>query len=91
MADEKKKVSEKPIDGNKKVSLELFRDSKDYKNDVFVAVNGESCVIARGKKVPVKKKFANVIRNSNIQDEKTAKLMDAKSDEFKSELRARNL
>ena len=39
------------------VEIELFRDNRDYKDDVFVAVNGESCVIARGKKVMVKKKF----------------------------------
>ena len=36
-------------DGNTLVEIELFRDNKDYKDDVFVAVNGESCVIARGK------------------------------------------
>lgn len=81
-----KKTSEKPmvknLDENTLVEIELFRDNKDYKDNVFVAVNGESCVIARGRKVKVKKKFADVIYQSMRQDIKTAKLMDNKSDEF---------
>ena len=48
---------------NTLVEIELFRDNRDYKDDVFVAVNGESCVIARGKKVKVKKKFAQKLIN----------------------------
>lgn len=72
----------KNIDENTLVEIELFRDNKDYKDNVFVAVNGESCVIARGRKVKVKKKFADVIYQSMRQDIKTAKLMEGKSDEF---------
>lgn len=85
MPAEKKKMTEKISEGDKKIQVELFRDNKDYKNDVFVAVNGESCVITRGKKVMAKKKFANILRNSRIQDTNTARLMDEKSDEFKAE------
>ena len=77
--------------GNELVEIELFRDGKDYKDDVFVAVNGESCTIARGKKVKIKKKFADVINQSKAQDVKTANLMDEKSDEYFAETRARNL
>lgn len=73
------------------VEIELFRDNKDYKDDVFVAVNGESCVIKRGQKVKIKKKFADVIENSMRQDIKTAQMMDYKSEEFQSEAAARNL
>ncbi len=96
MATEKKvqtkaKASVKPIDENTMVEIELFRDSKDYKDDVFVAVNGESCVIARGRKVKIKKKFADVLENSMRQDVKTARLMDKKSDEFNAEAAARNI
>lgn len=79
------------INENSLVEIELFRDNKDYKDNVFVAVNGESCVIARGKKVKIKKKFADVIENSMRQDVKTAKLMDNKSDEFFKEAIARNM
>lgn len=73
------------------VEIELFRDNKDYKDNVFVAVNGESCVIQRGKKVNVKKKFADVLENSMRQDIKTARLMDNKSSEFFAEVEARKI
>ena len=90
-----KKVSEKTntskINENTLVEIELFRDNKDYKDNVFVAVNGESCVIARGRKVKIKKKFADVIASSMRQDVKTARLMDNKSDEFFAEAAARNI
>lgn len=82
---------ETKVNPNTLVEIELFRDNRDYKDDVFVAVNGESCVIARGKKVMVKKKFADVIAQSMSQDVKTAKLMDNKSDEFITEAAARNI
>ena len=75
----------KNIGENTLVEIELFRENKDYKDNVFVAVNGESVVIARGRKVKVKKKFADVIYQSMRQDIKTAKLMDNKSDEFYAE------
>lgn len=78
-------------DENTLVEIELFRDNKDYKDNVFVAVNGESCVIARGRKVKIKKKFADVIENSMHQDIKTARLMDNKSDEFLRDAAARNI
>ena len=88
----KKVNTQKSINNeNTLVEVELFRDNRDYKDNVFVAVNGESCVIARGKKVKIKKKFADVIRNSMSQDIKTAKLMDNKSDEFYQEAAARNI
>lgn len=85
------KANTKTINANTLVEIELFRDNKDYKDNVFVAVNGESCVIARGRKVKIKKKFADVIENSMRQDVKTARLMDNKSDEFFAEAAARNI
>lgn len=81
----------KAVDENTLVEIELFRDNKDYKDNVFVAVNGESCVIARGKKVKIKKKFADVIENSMKQDIKTARLMDSESNEFFMQAAARNI
>ena len=94
MSNVKKATEEKAIpltNENTLVEIELFRDNKDYKDNVFVAVNGESCVIARGKKVRIKKKFADVIENSMRQDVKTARLMDNKSGEFFREAAAHNL
>lgn len=82
---------ETKTDANTLVEIELFRDNKDYKDDVFVAVNGDSCMITRGKKVMVKKKFADVIHQSMSQDVKTANLMENKSEEFFTEAAARNI
>lgn len=81
----------KTNDENSLVEIELFRDNKDYKDNVFVAVNGESCVIARGRKVKIKKKFAQVIENSMRQDIKTARLMDSESEEFLTQAAIRNM
>ena len=85
------KTKAKVVDENSLVEIELFRDNKDYKDNVFVAVNGESCVIARGKKVKIKKKFADVIALSMKQDVKTARLMENTSDEFFAQAAARNI
>ena len=44
--------------------ITLFRDNDQYKDDVLVFVNGESCRIKRGERVMVKRKFLNVIEES---------------------------
>lgn len=67
------------------VEIELFRDNKDYKDDVFVCVNGKAVQIQRGKKVKVEKKYAEVLANSEKQDKMTADLMDKKADDFAEE------
>jgi len=94
MATNKKAVTNETVkrnDENTLVEIELFRDNKDYKDNVFVAVNGESCVNAKDRKVKIKKKFADVIENSMRQDIKTARLMDNKSDEFLRDAALRNI
>ena len=69
------------------MEVKLFKDNTKYKDDVFVSVNGENCVIKRGERVKVKRKFANVLDMSDMQDYETSKLIEKKSDEFaKSEL-----
>lgn len=73
------------------VEIELFKDSKDYKDDVFVAVNGNSVVIKRGEKVKIDKKYAETLENSIKQDKETARLMEAKADEYAYETRAKNI
>lgn len=69
------------------VEIELFKDNKDYKDDVFVCVNGKNRVIKRGEKVKIPKAYAEVLENSKAQDKATAKMMDEKADEFSNELR----
>lgn len=69
------------------VEVRLFKDNNKYKDDVYTAVNGENIVIKRGEKVMIKRKFANVLENSDMQDYETSKLIEQKSSEFaKSEL-----
>lgn len=41
---------------------------KELQEDVFVAVNGETCLIKRGRPVKVKRKFAIALRQSRRQD-----------------------
>ena len=83
--EEQKKVEEeRKAYWNEPVEVKLFRDSKKYKDDVFVSVNGENCVIKRGERVMVKRKFAAVLDASDLQDYETSKLIDEKASEYKA-------
>lgn len=64
------------------VEVKLFRDNNKYKDDVFVGVNGETIAIRRGEKVKIKRKFAEVLDNSDLQDYETSLLIEKKSSEF---------
>ena len=55
--------------------VNLFKDYGEYKDDVFVAVNGESYLIQRGVEVEVPDYIAEVLEHSAQQDEKTQQLM----------------
>ena len=61
------------------VEVQLFKDGKDYRDDVFVSCNGENCLIKRGVPVMIKRKFALVLNQSRLQDMKTAALIAAES------------
>lgn len=76
---------------NEDVMIRLFKDNSRYKDDLFVAVNGDNCVIRRGVWVKVKRKFALVIDQSLIQDQMTGDYMDDKAREFAKESVARNI
>lgn len=58
------------------VEVELFYDGDKYKDDVFVCVNGETCLIKRGHKVKIKRKFAEVVKQSLAQDALTSQLIN---------------
>lgn len=64
------------------VSVKLFKDSERYKDDVFVAVNGEGCLIQRGKTVRIKRKFAEALKNSERQDVYAANIEDDLANAF---------
>ena len=73
------------------VEIELFKDNKDYKDDLFVCINGKNMVVKRGEKVKIPKAYADVINQSRKQGKATANLMDSKQNEYTNELRARNM
>lgn len=73
--------------GEEMVEVLLFKDSERYKDDVFVAVNGENCQIKRGIPVKVKRKFAEVLQHSMEQDAATAQLIERESGRFRQEAR----
>ena len=74
---------------NEYVAVKLFRDNDRYKDDVYVAVNGDNCVNKRGEWVKIKRKFALVLDQSEIQDMQTAEYLEAEQNRFReSELAA---
>ena len=73
--------------GDELVEVLLFKDSDRYKDDVFVAVNGETCQIKRGVPVKIKRKFAEVLQHSMQQDAATAQLIERESGRFRQEAR----
>ena len=69
--------------GEELVDLMLFKDSGKYADDVFVAVNGETCLVKRGVPVKIKRKFAEVIQHSMEQDASTAQLIEQAGQNFR--------
>ncbi len=68
---------------NETVAVKLFRDNDRYRDDVYVAVNGHNCVIKRGEWVKIKRKFALVLDQSEIQDMKTAEMLEAEQKRYR--------
>ena len=61
--------------GEELVEVKLFKDSDKYKDDVFVGCNGENVVIQRGVRVKIKRKFAEILDHSELQDYETTELI----------------
>lgn len=53
---------------NELVSIRLFKDNTKYKDDVFVAVNGKGMIVPRGVDVKIPRKYAEALKNSEVQD-----------------------
>ena len=86
-----KQINEANARGEEYVEVKLFKDNGKYKDDVFVQVNGENCVIQRGIRTKIKRKFAEVLDASDFQDYQTAKMMEGMASDFQREAAARNL
>lgn len=83
LTEEQKKVNaERKAYWDELVEVRLFKDNNKYKDDVYVSVNGDNVIIKRGERVMVKRKFAEVLENSDMQDYETSKLIEKKSSEF---------
>ena len=67
---------------NEYVEIKLFKDNDKYKDDVYVAINGKNCVIRRGEWTRIRRKYALLLDQSEIQDLRTAELMAKQSDQF---------
>ena len=66
------------------VDFKAFKDSGKYKDDIFVAVNGESCLIKRGVATKIKRKFLEALLNSEAQDEYAASYSEGLQNEYES-------
>ena len=77
--------------GEEYVSVRLFKDSGKYEDGLFLAVNGETCLIQRGVTVPAKKKFLWVIQNQMKQDASTANLIQSMSSDYEDSAKAHNV
>ena len=64
---------------NEYVTIELFKDNERYKDDVFVQIGGEACLIQRGKQVRVKRKFALLLEQSRRQAQAAADMQIAEA------------
>lgn len=57
---------------NEEVEIMLHKDDGKYKDDIVVILNGTAIVVPRGKKVKIKRKYANIIEQSLGQKAETA-------------------
>ena len=76
---------------NEYVEVRLFKDNEKYKDDVYVAINGKNCVIRRGVWTRIRRKFALLLDQSEIQDLRTAELMEKEASRFADETRRHNV
>lgn len=73
-----------------RVPIFLFKDGKDYKDDVFVSVNGRAIAIKRGMTVMVKRKYANVLNQAQKQQIVANEYAQKMQEEFRNESRKYN-
>lgn len=82
MATEKKEPEKKTDPWGEMVSIKLFKDNGNYKDDVFVSVNGRNYQIQRGKTVQVPHCVAEVLEHSERQDQAAALMVDELEREY---------
>ena len=75
---------------NEEVEIQLFKDKARSSDDVYVAVNGENCLIQRGRPVKVKRKFAEALRLSMEQDNETADMIRELESQYEAKTKELN-
>ncbi len=73
------------------VPVQLFKDKNKYKDDVFIAINGQRVQIQRGVPVMLPKKYAMVLERSMVQDAETADLIEYETSEWDRKAKLLNL
>lgn len=76
-------VKDKTADKGK-VTVRLVKDAENYKDDVFICVNGRAIKVKRGVNVEIPQAHAEVLKNSMDQDGRTAELITQRAGEFES-------
>ncbi len=69
------------------VKVKLFKDNGEYRDPVFVSVNGENYLIRRGEEVEVPDEIAFVLEESLRQDACTAALIEKTENLFEEKSR----
>ena len=77
----------KKVNGDTLVPYRLFKDNDRYTDDVFVSVNNERILVKRGVDVMIKKKFADVLDQSQMQDGKTSDFIDEARRDYEEQLK----
>ena len=67
---------------NEEVEVKLCKDNDRYRDPVFVGCNGETVAIERGVRVKLRRKFAEILDNSDKQDYETGLMIRRKCAEF---------
>lgn len=65
------------------VTVTLFKDAGDYKDDLTVSINGKNLLIQRGVPVQIPRKYALILEQSMAQDQIAAEYAMARQQEFK--------
>lgn len=73
-------MAETKGDKPKMKKIRLFRDNGEYKDDLFVSVNGHSFLIKRGVEVEVPDYIAQVIEDAEAQNNKALEYMASVAD-----------
>lgn len=71
-----------------RVTVHLFKDSGKYKDAVTVGWNGRFYQIERGKDVQIPRAVAEILKQSQEQDQRTAEMIEKQNQDYEALARA---